>query len=288
MLADRKLIQYLGIVVLLGMGFQTVFYFNHDSTWLLVAMWAPTLAVLTLGKTGLEVLRELKKFPLRWVALALLLALVPFALNQIFYAVFNLGSWNPHFILSPDGSRTISIEKASLVLGTEKQSYLFFALNLALSVLAGSIMTTLVGALGEEIGWRGFLQLRLQKYFNVISATSILAVIWAYWHIPANLGGNNGGDHLALVTFIIFPLGVFFMSFALAWLRIRSAAIWPCAFFHGVNNTVGSVYLLKPHSDLIENLIGLLSYAIVGSVFIYLLYRMQNSSIRHVTNAQGV
>lgn len=39
--------------------------------------------------------------------------------------------------------------------------------------------------IGEETGWRGFALPALQKKYSALTATLILAVGWACWHIPA-------------------------------------------------------------------------------------------------------
>jgi membrane protease YdiL (CAAX protease family) len=41
-----------------------------------------------------------------------------------------------------------------------------------------------IGALGEEIGWRGFALPALQRRFSPLVASLILAGIWALWHVP--------------------------------------------------------------------------------------------------------
>ncbi|WP_129677511.1 CPBP family intramembrane glutamic endopeptidase [Candidatus Chloroploca sp. Khr17] len=38
--------------------------------------------------------------------------------------------------------------------------------------------------IGEEAGWRGFALPRLQKEHTALTATSLLAGLWALWHLP--------------------------------------------------------------------------------------------------------
>jgi membrane protease YdiL (CAAX protease family) len=40
------------------------------------------------------------------------------------------------------------------------------------------------GPLGEEIGWRGFLQPQLQNKYTPLKTSIIIAAIWLSWHIP--------------------------------------------------------------------------------------------------------
>lgn len=247
-------------------------------------MWAPTLAVLTLGQIGQNVLKELKKFPLKWVLLAVAMAALPYILSQFIYWQFNLANWNNAFALSNDGSNTLTIVNKNFPLGGSKQNYWYFALNFSLLILILSAVTTLVGAVGEEIGWRGFLQKHIEKHFSFFKATVVVAFIWAYWHIPANLGGTNGKEHTELVTFIIFPIGVFFTTFVLAWLRLKSDAIWPCAVFHGVGNTCANIYLFEPKTEFTANLVNLVSYFLVWSVFIYLVFKRSRGTANKLTS----
>jgi uncharacterized protein len=45
-------------------------------------------------------------------------------------------------------------------------------------------LVLLVGAVGEEAGWRGYALPRLQEQFGPFRATLVLAVLWAFWHVP--------------------------------------------------------------------------------------------------------
>lgn len=272
-LKDRTVLRFLIVACVMGMGFQLINTFNPNSIWLVAAMWAPTIAVALLGTEGRAVFRELKKFRWKYVLLAALLGALPAILLQSSYALFNLGSLNPNFELGAD--HLMKISKTKLPLGVAPQSIGFFALNLTIAILVMASMTTVIGALGEEIGWRGFLQPRLEKLIGKkFVAAALVAFIWAYWHIPVNLTGyNSGGEQIGLVTFVIFPIGVFFMSFILAWLRGKSDAIWPCAVFHGMNNTIQNVQVFKPATAWTESWLGMVTYALTGALFVFLIWK---------------
>jgi len=40
-----------------------------------------------------------------------------------------------------------------------------------------------IGALGEELGWRGFGQPRLQERFGALTASVVVGILWSTWHL---------------------------------------------------------------------------------------------------------
>jgi membrane protease YdiL (CAAX protease family) len=53
-----------------------------------------------------------------------------------------------------------------------------------LNLGAALLLWVLTFGLGEEIGWRGYALPRMQRNRSAISATLILALLWALWHWP--------------------------------------------------------------------------------------------------------
>ena len=46
-------------------------------------------------------------------------------------------------------------------------------------------MQIITGAVGEELGWRGFLLPRLRKHYGPVTAAWAMGSLWSVWHVPA-------------------------------------------------------------------------------------------------------
>jgi membrane protease YdiL (CAAX protease family) len=65
------------------------------------------------------------------------------------------------------------------------------------------VLTMIVGAAGEELGWRAYLQPYLQTRFSVLHSSLIVGVLWGFWHI----GGFSHGL-LYMGLFVVMAVGL--------------------------------------------------------------------------------
>ena len=107
--------------------------------------------------------------------------------------------------------------------------------DLTLPLILG-IFTSLLSALGEEIGWRGFMVPALYARFGLNRTLLISSLFWCCWHLPLLIGGDympGTPQWFQLPAFVlcIFPVGV--MAGILA---LQSGSMWPAAFLHAAHN----------------------------------------------------
>lgn len=96
------------------------------------------------------------------------------------------------------------------------------------------------GPFGEELGWRGFALPRLQAKFAPLTATLILGVMGAIWHVPLTFIGQNQWPDLLLIL-----AGYLLMS----WIyNGTNGSVLLALLFHGVTTTIGGAFLHRMYS----------------------------------------
>jgi membrane protease YdiL (CAAX protease family) len=90
--------------------------------------------------------------------------------------------------------------------------------------------------LGEETGWRGFALPHLQRSRTAASATLILAVFWACWHLPAFFFRDTYVD-LGVLGFPMFFVVMLFSTMVFTWLyNSTGGSLLVVVIFHAFFN----------------------------------------------------
>ena len=91
-------------------------------------------------------------------------------------------------------------------------------------------------ALGEELGWRGFLVPKLAERFSFTQTAVISGIIWSSWHVPLIIFADYNGGTPTWYSIACFAVMVVGISFPMAWLRLRSGSVWPAVLLHASHN----------------------------------------------------
>jgi uncharacterized protein len=106
----------------------------------------------------------------------------------------------------------------------------------ALTFITLGLAMSIASALGEELGWRGFLVPKLAERLSFTGTAVVSGVIWASWHMPLIIFADYNGGTPTLYSIACFAVMVIGIRFPMAWLRLRSGSLWPAALLHASHN----------------------------------------------------
>ncbi|WP_304340240.1 CPBP family intramembrane glutamic endopeptidase [Metaclostridioides mangenotii] len=93
--------------------------------------------------------------------------------------------------------------------------------------------------IGEEYGWRGFLQDILFDRFGKRLGVIMLGVCWSLWHLPLQFTLYSPKTPiLGTVNHLIFVIG---LSIFLGYVYMKTKNVWFCAIIHALNNGAGVI-----------------------------------------------
>jgi membrane protease YdiL (CAAX protease family) len=115
----------------------------------------------------------------------------------------------------------------------EPISILYMLLNLPLFIIGGGF---------EEIGWRGYLQSKLEKETGYLVSVLMVGVIWSIWHLPLWL---ISGTVQSALPFAAYTFLAIILSFSFSALYKYTQNIFLCIFSHAwFNGCIGlAVYI---------------------------------------------
>jgi membrane protease YdiL (CAAX protease family) len=103
------------------------------------------------------------------------------------------------------------------------------------SALTGSVVSISTAgllAVGEEIGWRGFLWPLLRNRYSFLWASLIIGIVWWIYHVPFILTGWYG----SLAGLPAFTAGIAGFTLFAGVLTDRSRSVWPSVITHSAWN----------------------------------------------------
>ena len=218
--------------------------------YVLITYGITLLAVVTGTQTNNQILLALSQATPAFMALLLCTALPNRKLNFSQFGLHRLGGWRWYVL-------AFSLPAVPIALGYLGAVALGFVAfqwpqtsgewqALLFRYTVGYVVATFVGpfvwALGEETGWRGFLQSKLVGSVGARAGVLLTGLAWAVWHyIFIFWGGYYEGGSLWLNTGL-FTLTVVPMAVVIGWVRLRSASLWPVVIFHAASNATWQVW----------------------------------------------
>ena len=117
-------------------------------------------------------------------------------------------------------------------------------IGIAFIFISPLVLPVHIFALGEEIGWRGYLLPILLKLTSQRTAVLLHGVLWGLAHAPLiYFGFNYGSDYwgapitgMLMMVLVCVVLGTW-----LAYVTIQAKSILPAVIFHGAGNVIGEL-----------------------------------------------
>lgn len=123
----------------------------------------------------------------------------------------------------------------------------------ALSIISlpFNYIMTIIAFLGEEYGWRVYLQPIMQKKFGMKLGIILLGIVWGLWHTPVDLffyTEDSAPQMLIGQIITCVFLGIFF-----GFVYLKTNNIWICVCMHFLNNNLIPIITGTFSADVLTN-----------------------------------
>ena len=229
---------------------------------LIGTMFCPLLAVLLVQKAFLHQATgigwKVKGKRRLWLAAWFGPAVFTLLGAVLYFAVFpsrldTSGSW---LATAYGGQWTPEALKTEL--GVTTTSYLIQNGLLAVTLAP---LANMIPAVGEEVGWRGYMMPRLKERFGLLNGRLLGGVVWGVWHWPLMLlvGYEYGTHYLGapLLGLVVWCVVCFALNTLLDVLYEKTECIWVPAIAHGAFNAIAALpQVLTAPADTYYNVLG--------------------------------
>ena len=160
----------------------------------------------------------------------------------------------------------------------------WFPLLVIVGALTQGMIITSFATFGEEFGWRGYLQPRLE-HLGPVRSLVVVGLLWGVWHVPVIAQGHNypGYPVLGSVAMVVFCV---LLSIIFGWLfRASGSVLAPTLAHASLNSPAASLIVFAPDANpLVGHIIGVIGMALLAAVCVW-LWRSGNLTAHHATQA---
>lgn len=238
--AWRAIRIFLVFTVALSAVFETVMAQQGAMNLLLVTgiMWAPGIAAIF---TCLYLKRSIASLPWSWGQWRW--NWYAWALPMVYGLVIYLPVWLLGLGGSGFGNPETLAQWSSEITGSTEQSTAAIVFYVFLTATIGMVGKA-SRALGEEIGWRGFMIWEMRKAMPFWALGLVSGLIWAMWHWPSILLTDyNAGEGNLVLQMLLFTLAFASEGIIYAYFAFRSNSLWPAVILHASHNLfIQSIY----------------------------------------------
>ena len=167
----------------------------------------------------------------------------------------------------------------------------FTPMNAITSVmqLGSAAIVGSIGLLGEELGWRGYMNGKMEPLLGIFGTYLAGGVVWGLWHFPNDIANYLNGyvdftgalQNASERMVILILLGVVLM-----WVAKKTDSVWPAVILHFVYNSSISVvrnmlllggipenYEIKGSEEIVAKICEYAPLVLLALIFMVLLFR---------------
>jgi membrane protease YdiL (CAAX protease family) len=149
--------------------------------------------------------------------------------------------WYAIALFGPLALALTAVAVSTVLDGTPPAAPLVLPAATTMLVMLGPLIA---GSLGEELGWRGFAQARLQTRWGALLAAVVVGVLWSFWHLWPALT-PVGLAELGTVDVVQTFLRMVATSIVYAWLYNASGESLPVVLVAHAGHNI-AVDLMPP------------------------------------------
>lgn len=215
---------FLALVIILSLIAEACIVTGGPGWMYFVLMWIPAFSTAIASAFALKERHEkftlksfitglgIRKCRIRYILLAVLIPLIYLLIPYMIY-------WKTH----PDNFGYTGVA-------------LPVVLKDCLPMMVIGIFPNIISAMGEEIGWRGYMLPALTKRSSLVKALIVTGLFWACWHLPLLAFGDYMAGAPVWYKLPAFVLCILPVGIIIGGLTYMSNSVWPAAFLHAAHN----------------------------------------------------